>query len=127
ETIIVGTPDLYNLRDGKNIVEFLSPHRGTDAPIHLVLNRMGQVKKGEIKDKEFRDVLAIAPSISIPYDPDTFSVAMNNGEPLARSKATTAISDLAKLVSGKDKGEAGKGIGKAKEKSGFFSSLFKKK
>ena len=128
ETILVGTPDLYNLRDGKNIVEFLSPHRGVDAPINLVLNRTGQIKKGEIKNKEFRDVLAIAPSISIPYDPDAFSAAMNNGEPLrSRSKATSAISELAKLVSGKSKEDASKGIGTAKEKGGLFSSLFKKK
>ena len=128
EAILVGTPDLYNLRDGKNIVEFLSPHRGADAPINLVLNRTGQIKKGEIKNKEFRDVLAITPCASIPYDPDTFSTAMNNGEPLAsRSKAASVISDIAKLVSGKSKEETSKGIGKAKAKDGFFSSLFKKK
>ncbi len=128
EAILVGTPDLYNLRDGKNIVEFLSPHRGVDAPINLVLNRTGQIKKGEIKDKEFRDVLAITPCASIPYDPDTFSTAMNSGEPLSsRSKAASTISDIAKLVSGKSKEETSKGIGNAKEKGGIFSSLFKKK
>lgn len=128
ETVIVGTPDLYNLRDGKNIIEFLSPHRGAEAPVHLVLNRTGQMKKGEIKNKEFRDVLAITPAINIPYDPDSFSVAMNNGEPISsRSKASSAIADLAKLVCGKSAEEITKGIGNAKAKGGFFSSLFKKK
>jgi len=128
ETVLVGTPDLYNLRDGKNIIEFLSPHRGTDAPIRVVLNRLGQIKKGEIKDKEFREVFALAPSISIPYDPDTFSAAMSNGEPISpRSKAGSAISNLAQIVSGESKKEASKGIGKAKEKGGLLGFIFKKK
>ena len=128
ETILVGTPDLYNLRDGKNIIEFLSPHRGADAPIRVVLNRQGQIKKGEIKDKEFREVFALPPSASIPYDPDTFSVAMSNGEPInAKSKAASVIRELAGTVSGKSIKESGKGIGKAKDKGGFLSSLLKKK
>ena len=128
ETILVGTPDLYNLRDGKNIIEFLSPHRGVDAPVRVVLNRQGQIKKGEIKDKEFREVFALTPSKTIPYDPDVFSVAMSNGEPVnTKSKAGIAITELAEIVSGKSKQEAAKGIGKAKEKAGFLSSLFKKK
>lgn len=127
EVVLVGTPDLYNLRDGKNIVEFLSPHRGIDAPPRIVLNRQGQTKKGEIKEKEFREVFALAPSISIPYDPDTFSVAMSNGEPIStRSKASSAINDLAAIVSGKPKNNAAKGIGTAKDKGGILKSIFKK-
>lgn len=129
ETILVATPDLYNLRDGKNLVEFLSPHRGAEAPIHLVLNRVGQAKKGELKPKEFRDVLAISPAVSIPYDSETCTAAMNNGEMLrstsSRAKITTSIEELAKMVSGKKDEEVG--IGNAEKKGGLFSSLFKKK
>ncbi|MCK5444844.1 MAG: AAA family ATPase [Rhodospirillaceae bacterium] len=129
ETILVATPDLYNLRDGKNLVEFLSPHRGPEAPIHLVLNRVGQAKNGELKPKEFREVLAINPAVSIPYDIETCTTAMNNGEMLrassSRAKVTTSIEELAKLVSGKK--DDGVGIGNADKKGGLFSSLFKKK
>ena len=100
DTIIVGTPDLYNLRDGKNLIEFLSPHRGVDAPTHLVLNRVGEVKKGEITEKEFREVLAMSPTASIPYEPDIFISALNNGEMIrktsARSKSARASEGLSR-------------------------------
>lgn len=126
ETIIVGTPDLYNLRDGKNVFEFLSPNRGMDAPTRLVLNKMGEAKKGEISDKEFKDVLGIGPTVSVPFDADSFSAAMNNGEMISkvagRSKAAHSIETLAKLVSGK---EAATQVAK-ESGGGLLSSLFNK-
>ena len=126
ETIVVGTPDLYNLRDGKNVFEFLSPNRGMDAPTRLVLNKVGEVKKGQLADKEFKDVLGLNPTVSIPFDSDAFSTAMNNGEMISkvagRSKAAQGIETLAKLVSGK---EAATKVAKDGD-GGFLSSLFKK-
>lgn len=126
ETVIVGVPDLYNLRDGKNMIEFLSPNRGIEAPTRLVLNKMGESKKGELPEKEFKEVLGISPALSIPFDGDTFATAMNNGEMLrkvsAKSKATQSVEALAKLVSGKES------LTKVKEDvgGGFLESLFKK-
>lgn len=126
ETIIVGTPDLYNLRDGKNVFEFLSPNRGLDAPTRLVLNKIGEAKKGEISDKEFKDVLGISPTVSVPFDADSFSTAMNNGEMISkvagRSKAAQSIETLAKLVSGK---ESVTNVTK-ESGGGLLSSLFNK-
>ena len=125
ETIVVGTPDLYNLRDGKNVFEFLSPNRGMDAPTRLVLNKRGELKKGELADKEFKDVLGVGPTVSVPFDADAFSTAMNNGEMIGkvagRSKAAQSIETLAKLVSGK---EAATQV--AKGGGGLLSSLFNK-
>lgn len=130
ETVIVGTPDLYNLRDGKNTFEFLTPNRGVGAPTRLVLNKVGENKKSELADKEFKDVLGVSPAMSIPFEPDSFAAAMNNGEMLnkaaSKGKAAQAVQDLAKIVSGKEsltkvkdakKGDAGKGL---------LGSLFKK-
>ena len=126
EAIIVGTPDLYNLRDGKNVFEFLSPNRGMDAPTRLVLNKIGEAKKGEISNKEFKDVLDVSPTVSVPFDADSFSAAMNNGEMISkvagRSKAAQSIETLTKLVSGK---EAATQVAKASG-GGLLSSLFKK-
>lgn len=126
ETVVVGVPDLYNLRDGKNMIEFLSPNRGVEAPTRLILNKMGESKKGELPEKEFKEVLGMAPALSIPFDGDTFATAMNNGEMLrkvsAKSKATQSVEALAKLVSGKES------LTKLKEEVGgsLFGSLFKK-
>lgn len=126
DTVIVGTPDLYNLRDGKNVIEFLSPNRGMEAPTRFVLNKVGENKKGELTEKEFKEVLGMAPSISVPFDAEAFASAMNNGEMLSKaakgSKATAAIETLAKLVSGKEsKTQLAKESG-----GGILASLFKK-
>lgn len=126
ETVIVGVPDLYNLRDGKNMFEFLSPNRGVEVPTRLVLNKLGEAKKGELSEKEFKDVLGQSPALTIPFDADTFASAMNNGEMLrkvaARSKATQAVETLAKMVSGKES------MTRVKEgkSGGLLGSLFKK-
>ena len=126
DTVIVGTPDLYNLRDGKNMFEFLSPNRGLEAPTRLVLNKVGELKKGELSEKEFKDVLGTKPSLNIPFDPDAFSAAMNNGDMLRKvapkSKATQAVETLAKMVSGKEiASQLSKQTG-----GGLLGSLFKK-
>jgi len=125
ETVIVGTPDLYNLRNGKNMIEFLAPNRGVLAPTRFILNKVGQAKKGELNAKEFKDVLNIQPTISIPYDSDTFTSAMNNGEMInkvaGRSKAGQSIESLAMLVSGKET------LSKVtKKEGGLLASFFKK-
>jgi pilus assembly protein CpaE len=126
ETIIVGVPDLYNLRDGKNMFEFLSPNRGVEVPTRMVLNKVGESKKGELSEKDFKEVLGQSPTLSIPFDADAFALAMNNGDMLRKvapkSKATQSIELLAKMVSGKEsmtKVKAAKG-------GGLLGSLFKK-
>lgn len=127
ETVIVGQPDLYNLRDAKNMWEFLAPNRGMENPTRLVLNKVGAQKKGELSEKEFKEVLGASPSLSIPFDADPFASAMNNGEPLSKvagsAKSTQAVQSLAKMVSNKESLAAMK---KEKGSGGLLSSLFKK-
>lgn len=128
DTVVVGVPDLYNLRDGKNLFEFLAPNRGLEAPTRLILNKVGELKKGELTPKEFKDVLGTEPALKIPFDSDAFTSAMNNGEMLQKvakkSAATQEIETLAKMVSGKESATK-----LAKEKGGgggLLGSLFKK-
>jgi len=126
DTVIVGVPDLYNLRDGKNVFEFLSPNRGLEAPTRLILNKVGELKKGELSEKEFKEVLDTKPALSIPFDPDAFTNAMNNGEMLrkvaSKSKATQEVETLAKMVSAKESASQLAKTGGG----GFMGSLFKK-
>ncbi|MBL4615009.1 MAG: AAA family ATPase [Magnetovibrio sp.] len=127
DTVIVGVPDLYNLRDGKNLYEYLAPNRGAEAPTRLVLNKVGELKKGELTNKDFKDVLGTEPALNIPFDSDAFTAAMNNGEMLHKvaknSVATQEIENLAKMVSGK---ESATRLAKERSSGGIFSSLFKK-
>lgn len=126
ETVVVGVPDLYNLRDGKNMIEFLSPNRGAEVPTRLILNKVGEAKKGELSDKEFKEVLGMAPTLNIPFDADSFALAMNNGEMLrkvaGKSKVAQAVESLAQVVSGKES------LSRIKERksSGLLGSLFRK-
>jgi pilus assembly protein CpaE len=106
EVVLICRPDLTNLRDAKNMLEYLGPKRGNDAPTRLILNQTGAAKRTELSAKEFKDQLAMEPALSIPYDPEAFGLALNNGEMMskasAKSKATEAIIALAKLVSGRE-------------------------
>ena len=87
---------------------------------------VGEAKKGELADKEFKEVLGISPAISIPFDADAFASCMNNGEMLrkvaGKSKAALGVESLAKMVSGKES------LTKVKDKKGggLLGSLFKK-
>jgi len=126
ETVIIGAPDLYNLRNGKNMMEFLTPNRGVQAPTRFILNKVGEAKKGELDAKEFKEVLDIQPALSIPYDSDTFTTAMNNGEMInkvsGRSKVAQGVEALAMMVSGRESLTQ-----VTKKDGGLLSSLFKKK
>lgn len=106
EVVLVCRPDLTNLRNAKNVVEFLGPKRGVDAPTRLVLNQVGAAKRADLSEKDFKDALALEPALSIPYDPEAFGLALNNGEMMskasAKSKATAGIIELTKIVSGRE-------------------------
>lgn len=106
EVVLISRPDLTNLRNAKNVVEFLGPKRGMDAPTRLVLNQVGAAKRADLSEKDFKDALALEPALSIPYDPEAFGLALNNGEMMskasAKSKATAGIIELTKIVSGRE-------------------------
>lgn len=124
DLVLMARPDLGNLRNAKNMLEFLSPKRGADAPIRLVLNQVGAAKRADLSDKDFMEALAMSPSLSIPYDPEAFGRAVNNGEMMskasAKSKATEAIIKLAKLISARETEDGGE------KKKGGLGGLFKK-
>ncbi|MBI3113872.1 MAG: hypothetical protein HYZ04_05085 [Rhodospirillales bacterium] len=106
DVVLVSRPDLTNLRNTKNMIEYLGPKRGNNSPTHLVLNQTGAAKRTELTAGDFKDQLAMEPALSIPYDPGALGRALNNGEMMskasAKSKATEAINELAKVVSGRE-------------------------
>jgi pilus assembly protein CpaE len=126
DMVLVTRPDLTNLRNAKNMIEFMGAVRGSDVPTRLVFNQVGAAKKADLSGKDFKDALALEPALSIPYDPDGFGKALNTGALMskasAKSKATAAIIELAKLISAREKGE---GEEEEKGKKGLMN-LFKK-
>lgn len=103
DVVVTASPDLLNLRDAKNIFDLLGPKRGIDAPVRLVLNRVGQAKKTELTAKDFEEPLKVKPVASIPCDPLLFGTAVNNGTTILqankKSRAAREIDRLANVVS----------------------------
>ena len=105
EIVIVAVPDLASLRNCKNLVDLLKNARPNDKLPKLVLNQVGQPKRPEIPTKEFGEAIGIEPCVTVPYDPQLFGTAANNGQMLGElqpgSRAADAMQRLAGYVTGR--------------------------
>jgi len=105
EIVITASPDLSNLRNAKNLIDFLKTARPNDAPPRIVLNQVGVPKRPEIKPADFADALEIEPLAVIPYDAQLFGTAANNGQMIVEvdPKATfsTLYSEIAQVITGR--------------------------
>ncbi|HUO89168.1 MAG TPA: cellulose synthase operon protein YhjQ/BcsQ [Rhizomicrobium sp.] len=105
DIVIVATPDLACLRNAKNIVEMLRQHRPNDTPPRLVINQVGVAKRPEIPAKDFAETLGLEPALVMPFDPQLFGQAANNGQMIneiaPKSPTAAGIRRLAELVTGR--------------------------
>ena len=90
EVVITATPELANLRNTKNLVDMLKKLRPNDGPPRLILNQAGVPKRPEISAADFAEPLGIAPMAVIPFDPQLFGNAANNGRMLGEMDAQNA-------------------------------------
>jgi pilus assembly protein CpaE len=105
EILIVATPDLANLRNTKNLFDYLRTARVNDHRPFYCLNQVGVPKRPEIKPAEFAKALEDDPVAIIPFDPQVFGTAANNGQMIAEvssgHRAATTFRDLAQLLTGR--------------------------
>jgi pilus assembly protein CpaE len=105
DVVIVATPDLASLRNGKAIADLLKQNRANDAPPKLVMNQVGMPKRPEIPVKDFAETIGLSPSLVIPFEPALFGAAANNGQMLMevqpRSQTAEAIRSLSELLTGR--------------------------
>ena len=105
EIVIVAAPDLANLRNTKNLVDTLRKLRPNDAPPKLILNQVGMPKRPEIAVADFAEPLGLEPIAVIPFDPQLFGNAANNGRMLARdgraARDRPALNDSPMCVTGR--------------------------
>ena len=120
EVVIVAEPDLGSLRNAKNLLDQLSSLRPNDKQPHLILNKIGIPKRPEISVKEFTAPLGVTPIASIPFDPQLFGNAANNGQMIGEMDAANAVSDMFKDISHVLTGRAEVKVAK---KSGLSSML----
>lgn len=105
DVVISTTPDLAGLRNTKNIVDLLKQTRTNDTLPHVVLNQVGVSKRPEIPVKDFAEAIEVEPTLVLPFNPQLFGTAANNGQMLdevdPKSKTVLGLKHLASVVIGR--------------------------
>ena len=105
EILIVATPDLANLRNAKNLFDYLRTARLNDHRPFYMLNQVGVPKRPEIKPADFAKALEDQPVAVIPFEPQLFGAAANNGQMIAevsaKHRSAEIFLQLAQLLTGR--------------------------
>jgi pilus assembly protein CpaE len=122
DILIVATPDLANLRNAKNMLDLLKASRPNDHRPYYLLNNVGVPKRPEISSADFAKAVDDQPVAIIPFEPQVFGAAANNGQMISELSATHRTAEsfrqLAQLLTGRSESK--------KSKSSLFAPLFDK-
>jgi pilus assembly protein CpaE len=122
DILVVAVPDLANLRNTKNLVDLLKASRPNDrAPLYC-LNQVGVPKRPEINTAEFAKAIESEPIAAIPFDPQIFGSAANNGQMIAEISANHRTIEMFLQIAQR---LTGRGETK-KPKGSFLSPLLEK-
>ncbi len=122
DILIVAAPDLANLRNAKNLFDYLRTARINDHKPSYCLNQVGVPKRPEIKPADFAKALEDQPVAIIPFEPQIFGAAANNGQMIAEVSSSHRTADtfrqLAQLLTGRSEVK--------KARSGLLTPLLSK-
>jgi len=122
DILIVAAPDLANLRNTKNLFDLLKAARPNDRPPLYCLNQVGVPKRPEIAAAEFAKAIESQPVVSIPFEPQIFGSAANNGQMIAEisanHKSIEMFLQIARRLTGRSETK--------KQKSSLLSPLIEK-
>jgi pilus assembly protein CpaE len=94
DILIVAAPDLASLRNTKNLYDLLKASRPNDRPPLYCLNQVGVPKRPEINGGEFAKAIENQPIVTIPFDPQMFGSAANNGQMIAEVSANHRTTEM---------------------------------
>jgi pilus assembly protein CpaE len=94
EILVVAGPDLANLRNAKNLIDLLRASRPNDHHPRYCLNQVGMPKRPEISPAEFAKALESSPLAVIPFEPQLFGPAANNGQMIGEVSAGHKTADI---------------------------------
>jgi pilus assembly protein CpaE len=94
DILVVAAPDLANLRNAKNLVDLLRAARPNDNRPFYCLNQVGVPKRPEITPADFAKALEAQPVAVIPFEPQIFGTAANNGQMIAEVSANHKTADM---------------------------------
>ena len=122
DILVVAGPDLANLRNAKNLIDLLRSSRPNDHRPRYCLNQVGVPKRPEITPADFAKAIEAEPLAVIPFEPQLFGPAANNGQMIAEvaasHKTTEMFRQMAQTLTGR--GEIKRG------RSGLLSPLLSK-
>lgn len=105
DILVVAGPDLANLRNAKNMVDLLRAARPNDHRPFYCLNQVGVPKRPEITPADFAKALEDPPLAVIPFEPQLFGTAANNGQMIAEisagHKTAEMFRQLAQVLTGR--------------------------
>jgi pilus assembly protein CpaE len=105
DILVVAAPDLANLRNAKNMVDLLRVARPNDRRPYYCLNQVGVPKRPEITPADFAKALEDQPLAVIPFEPQLFGTAANNGQMIAEvsasHKTAEMLRQLAQVLTGR--------------------------
>jgi len=90
----VAAPDLANLRNTKSIIDLLRASRQNDRRPLYALNMVGVPKRPEIKPADFAKAIEDEPMAIIPFEPQMFGTAANNGQMISEIAAGHRVSEI---------------------------------
>ncbi len=113
DILVVAGPDLANLRNAKNMVDMLRTARPNDHRPYYCLNQVGVPKRPEITPADFAKALEDPPLAVIPFEPQLFGTAANNGQMIAEvsanHKTTEMFRQLAQVLTGRAEAKNARG------------------
>ncbi|MGH6683852.1 MAG: AAA family ATPase, partial [Pseudolabrys sp.] len=113
DILVVAGPDLANLRNAKNLVDLLRAARPNDHRPYYCLNQVGVPKRPEITPVDFAKALEDQPLAVIPFEPQIFGTAANNGQMIAEvssgHKTAEMFRQLAQILTGRTEAKRSRG------------------
>ncbi len=94
ELLVVASPDLANLRNTKNLLDLLKTARPNDHRPRYCLNQVGMPKRPEIKPADFDKALDDKAAAVIPFEPNLFGTAANNGQMIAELSSSHKVAEI---------------------------------
>jgi pilus assembly protein CpaE len=122
DVLIVAAPDLANLRNAKNLYDLLKASRPNDHRPLYCLNQVGVPKRPEIKAADFAKALEDDPVAVIPFEPQVFGAAANNGQMIAEISASHRTAEMFRQLAQQLTGR----MEPKKQRSGLLSPLLEK-
>jgi pilus assembly protein CpaE len=122
DILVVAGPDLANLRNTKNLLDLLKAARPNDRRPRYCLNQIGMAKRPEIKPGDFAKALDEEAAALIPFDPQVFGTAANNGQMIAELSSSHKVAEIFRQLA---RGLTGR-IESKKARSGLLSPLLGK-